>query len=295
MVRRMKIPLGDVAATVARPDGAKRNRRFDERQAARRMSVSGILVEPGANVPMDLLALRIRHGPSSLLLVRIWPSVTMVKRPSARDCGRSPIWMRPPHLLRQARTCPSPPVIAGAVTSTAAVASGGEGDERDDDIVVRQRREDEVLGQPPFEMIVDVEHALAAIGRPIASRHISSAWPRTRGWTVRRGRGGRTPSPCPRLSFRLLADAPHSAFWRSSLSVQARSLPSSPVQCAMLVAAMACAGHRVRRHLEDDFAAIVEDEAAVLSEREVGRELARSPQAAGEQQRGCEREQTLVQ
>ena len=47
----------------------------------------------------------------------------------------------------------------------------------------------------------------------------------------------------------------------------------------------------VGRQLQDDLAAIVEDEAAILLQRQVGRELARPPQAAGEQQRRGDREQ----
>ena len=151
---------------------------------------------------MDLLGRRgCGAAPSSLLLVRISPSVMTVKRPCALR-HRPVLHRRLPRQPARAPSGPAPPVKAGAVTSTEPSAAAAHRDERNDQVVVGQRREDEVLRRAALEMIVDVEHALAAIGhRPLAG--IFHQLGREGAVRIhRRSPAGRTSWPSARASLR---------------------------------------------------------------------------------------------
>ena len=74
---------------------------------------AGILSRCGVDVPLDLAPRRMGGGPSSLLLVKISPSVTIVKRPTARDTGPSLPLSGRPIILARAPNGPDPPVAPG--------------------------------------------------------------------------------------------------------------------------------------------------------------------------------------
>ena len=79
-----------------------------------------------ADVPVHLPPALGRDGPSSLLLVRISPSVVIVNRPSARDGGPSLPLSGRPIILARAPNGPVPPVSAGAVTMHRSVGCAGD-------------------------------------------------------------------------------------------------------------------------------------------------------------------------
>src|SRR6185295_14432539 len=132
-------------------------------------------------------------APSSLLLVRISPSVMTVKRPSARDRGPFDTFIIAVVAAAPARapSGPAPPVSAGAVTNTAPSTrrrmamngmtrslSGSAGKE--------------ILLRAAFEMIVDVEHALAPVGdRPPAGIFHQLGGKRAIGFVVEAGQAER--------------------------------------------------------------------------------------------------------
>ena len=237
MIRRMEIPRDSIAASVAarRPI---RNRPFDrtrheQLQADERL---GDLVEPGPTSQWTCRPIGSGAAPSSLLFVIISPSVMTVKRPCASRRRTALAISRRSCCASACREQSGPPVIAGAFTSTAPSDRRRRAMNGMTTSLSGSSREDEILRHPAFEMVVDVEHALSAIGRPIAIPHISSAWLRRLGWTLRRGRASRTLSPFPRFPALLLRSFRSRPFGSAISLSRCRAGPCPPqsAQCAML-------------------------------------------------------------
>src|SRR5436190_416414 len=165
------------------------------------------------------------------------------------------------------------------------IGSTADRDERDDQVVVGESREQEILGRPTFEMIVDVEHTVAAIGdrSPSSVFHqlgcegaigsVVEAW-QAKGFGHFLG--------LPALLSRV--------FLVLALLGGNFGCGAGPV----FATGIGTMGHargpriglvRIWRRLKHDLATVVEYEATILLQRQIGRELAWSPQATGEQQR----------
>src|SRR5436190_1775388 len=165
-------------------------------------------------------------APSSLLLVRISPSVIIVKRPCARET--TSVFVPSGNPPMRAAIGPAPPVNAGAVTRT----------------------------EPSARRRMAIKGMSRSLSGSAGNRKSCVAWRR------HLGNLGIAENLSEQLSASIFVTLRHAIF--PSLGWHGL----------------------VGRQLQDDLPAIIEDEAAVLAHRQVGRELARPPQAAGEQQRG---------